>query len=287
MNKLPSSKSNHSFSSDFAEVFVGWSESDDSLPNSPTGTPRQHCRAESDDSPDVKSSSGSSVTIRKALRRTFSWRKRKNRISSLTNEKLLFTSCRIMLLGFSGVGKTAAVVRFLTGRYIHEYESSQEETYRRTVDMDGRSIALELTSIAQKVRAFDERMLEKNTGVLLVYSVVDLTSFYYIQHLFDSIGRRLTGPVVVVGAKDDLRDKRCVKKSTAQQLAREHNCAYFEVSAALDIGISECFHSVMRKIIANQLEERLCQSINNNNNNNDINNNDKVSKNRTRRSSIF
>ncbi len=121
-------------------------------------------------------------------------------------------------------------------------------------------------------------MSDCSTGVFMVYSVVDMMSFYYIQHLFESIGPRLSGPVVLVGAKVDLGDRRCIRKSTAMQLARENNCAYFEISAALDIGIKECFNCLMRKILVKEVGNKQPE-LNNNTTTS-------VKKNRARRSSL-
>ena len=117
----------------------------------------------------------------------------------------------------------------------------------------------DIISDFSKIRVCDERLVDAHTGVLMLYSVVDLMSFYYVQHLIESIGPRLSCPVVLVGTKVDLGDKRRVKKSTALQLAKQNNFLYFEVSAALDIGVKECFDCLLRKVLVKKISKEMEQ----------------------------
>lgn len=57
----------------------------------------------------------------------------------------------ILVLGKEGVGKTAVVVRFLTGRYLSEYASPEEVTYERNVLVDEKQVSIKITDVAGKV----------------------------------------------------------------------------------------------------------------------------------------
>ncbi|MEE6523671.1 hypothetical protein FKM82_022676 [Ascaphus truei] len=51
---------------------------------------------------------------------------------------------KIVVLGGSGVGKTALVVRFLTKRFIGDYETNTGALYSRKVAIDGEQISLQV-----------------------------------------------------------------------------------------------------------------------------------------------
>ncbi|KAF5900541.1 ras-like protein family member 11B, partial [Clarias magur] len=51
---------------------------------------------------------------------------------------------KIAVLGGSGVGKTALVVRFLTKRFIGDYERNAGSLYSREVQIDGEQVAIQV-----------------------------------------------------------------------------------------------------------------------------------------------
>ncbi|XP_046892784.1 ras-like protein family member 11B [Hypomesus transpacificus] len=58
-----------------------------------------------------------------------------------------FPSNRVMkiaVIGGSGVGKTALVVRFLTKRFIGDYERNAGNLYSREVQVDGQQVAIQV-----------------------------------------------------------------------------------------------------------------------------------------------
>lgn len=60
----------------------------------------------------------------------------------------------------------AVVVRFLTGRYLSEYASSEEVTYERNVLVDEKQVSIKITDVAGKVGLF----------VMFTYKIVYLWS---------------------------------------------------------------------------------------------------------------
>ena len=95
------------------------SGSDDSLP---FGLLSPLCPGlDQDDVTDVKSSSGDSNTLKRAFKRTLSWKKRKSQsptsIDKLVSEEKLTSgeeSCTIFIIGYSGVGKTGMLDAILS-----------------------------------------------------------------------------------------------------------------------------------------------------------------------------
>ncbi|XP_026545540.1 ras-like protein family member 11A-like [Notechis scutatus] len=51
---------------------------------------------------------------------------------------------KLVVLGGSGVGKTALIVRFLTKRFIGDYEANTGALYSRKFTIDGEQISLQV-----------------------------------------------------------------------------------------------------------------------------------------------
>ena len=55
-------------------------------------------------------------------------------------------------------------------------------------------------------------------------------------------------PIVIVGCKFDLEDKRKVSTEEGQQLAEKYNLTFFETSALTEKGVKEAFSTLIQKI---------------------------------------
>ncbi|XP_010773349.1 ras-like protein family member 11A-like, partial [Notothenia coriiceps] len=53
-------------------------------------------------------------------------------------------TAKIVVLGASNVGKTALIVRFLTKRFIGDYEANTGALYSRKVTLDGEEVSLQI-----------------------------------------------------------------------------------------------------------------------------------------------
>uniref|UniRef100_A0A8C6UGZ6 small monomeric GTPase n=1 Tax=Neogobius melanostomus TaxID=47308 RepID=A0A8C6UGZ6_9GOBI len=59
---------------------------------------------------------------------------------------------KLAVLGRAGVGKSALVVRFLTRRFIWEYDPTLESTYRHQANIDDEMVTMEILDTAGQVR---------------------------------------------------------------------------------------------------------------------------------------
>ncbi|MFT7802090.1 ras-like protein family member 11A-like isoform X1 [Arapaima gigas] len=155
---------------------------------------------------------------------------------------------KIAVLGASGVGKTALVVRFLTKRFIGDYEPNTGALYSRNVSIEGEQISLQVQDTPcvslQQVDAEGlhcqeqiNRSIYWADGYLLVFSITDHSSYRTIQPLYQHIRRiHPSGniPVTLVGNKNDLLRARQVAAEDGEALAAELGGTYFEASARED-----------------------------------------------------
>lgn len=58
------------------------------------------------------------------------------------------------VLGTAGVGKSALTVRFMTGRFLHQYDPTLEDQYNKTLCVQGIFHDLIIADTAGQVRQF-------------------------------------------------------------------------------------------------------------------------------------
>ena len=76
------------------------------------------------------------------------------------------------MAGGSGVGKSALSVRFLTKRFIGEYEHAPQLLYSKTMDISGRRLSLEVLDTCSR----EVPPLLAGHLLLVVYSITERTS---------------------------------------------------------------------------------------------------------------
>lgn len=145
---------------------------------------------------------------------------------------------RAVVLGKDGVGKSALTVRFLTKRFIGDYDSTLEATYRHHLLVDGQFVSLDIMDTAGKNSTEKMQMCMSFAELFfVVYSTTDRTSFEEASLLARYIlqGKPLgpAGPtIMIVGTKADLEFAQEVEEQEGRLLAEELGCGFYQVSSA-------------------------------------------------------
>uniref|UniRef100_A0A336MVC8 small monomeric GTPase n=2 Tax=Culicoides sonorensis TaxID=179676 RepID=A0A336MVC8_CULSO len=161
---------------------------------------------------------------------------------------------RVMVLGQSGVGKTAMVVRFITKRFIGDYDPNLEKIYTHNTVIDNDVVLFEILDATGHMNEADNINLETNIrwaeAFILTYSVTDKCSFDECNRLkflinYNKRRRRLGSnhkegfidvPVILVGNKIDQFNDRMVSTEEGQKRSKEIACACFhEISVRENI----------------------------------------------------
>jgi len=74
-------------------------------------------------------------------------------IRQVRRKKSSLSEVKILVVGAPGVGKSALVVRFLTKRYIGEYDHQSDSRYKNEVLVDGDPVIFEICDTCPKVRS--------------------------------------------------------------------------------------------------------------------------------------
>ncbi|KAL4635452.1 ras-like protein family member 11B [Arapaima gigas] len=168
---------------------------------------------------------------------------------------------KLAVLGGSGVGKTALVVRFLTRRFIGDYERNAGSLYCREIQVDGEQVAIQVQDTpglhqeaGTRLSRSDHvtRSIQWADAVVLVYSVTDSRSFELIGPLHQQV-RTLRPdarvPTVLLANKADLLHMRQVDPQRGPLLAASLGCPIYEVSASEDYRqVHGAFQLLCRKL---------------------------------------
>jgi len=171
-------------------------------------------------------------------------------------KKSSLSEVKIAVVGAPGVGKSALTVRFLTKRYIGEYDHQSDTRYKHEILVDGDPVIFEICDTCPK-NLSDLPPAETMTwadGFVLVYSITDRSSFNYVKQVWQHV-QDLRGthgkevPMVLLGNKGDMVHLRQVSSEEGEILAKDFDCNFGEVAAADQVvEVAEAFHELCRDV---------------------------------------
>lgn len=164
-------------------------------------------------------------------------------------------------------------MRFLTKRYIGEYDHQTENRYKHESMVDGEPVLFEILDTCPKVdvltdiclyisadynwnhlQADDEypnaaELVQWADGLLLVYSITDRKSFNYIRRAKSDL--QSDTPVQLCANKVDMVHLRQVSRDEGEILAKDFECKFSEVSAADHVDqVAEVFNELCKEVLA-------------------------------------
>uniref|UniRef100_A0A0B7AEM5 small monomeric GTPase n=2 Tax=Arion vulgaris TaxID=1028688 RepID=A0A0B7AEM5_9EUPU len=157
------------------------------------------------------------------------------------------------IVGAPGSGKSALTVKFITRRFIMEYDPDLEGTYTKHEDWDGQDLIVHVMDTCDKEDSDPSRYLRWADAFFIVYSITNRQTFDMAREYMDSISMYLKGqgrecPVALIGNKIDLERYRQVNKSEGASLATEYDSAFFESTAAEEYDFVErVFYRVIQE----------------------------------------
>ncbi|XP_026122653.1 ras-like protein family member 12 isoform X4 [Carassius auratus] len=164
------------------------------------------------------------------------------------------SECNIVILGANGSGKSALTVKFLTKRFISEYDPNLD-TYSSEEVVDQQPVLVKVMDTADQDGPVNcERYLGWANAFIIVYSIDNRTSFEACQQYLEAVtlyskGLQPEGPVILLGNKVDMERYRQVSKADGAALALRFGCLFFEVSACLDfLSVQQIFHEAVREV---------------------------------------
>jgi small GTP-binding protein len=163
------------------------------------------------------------------------------------------TAFKIVVVGASGVGKTALVHRLTDGSFKPQVQSTVGVEFKSWVVSDGDDpIKLNIWDTAgqERFRSVSKAYFRNAVGALLVYAVDQEESFTELDSWLNDLHQFSTPNTVIllIGNKSDLVDARAVTQSQAAAFSERHALEYLETSAKSGDNVTEAFIRLSRTI---------------------------------------
>ena len=162
---------------------------------------------------------------------------------------------KIVIVGESSAGKSSLTARFMQDKFIDVYNPTIEDTYRKQIEVDGKSYCLEIldTSGQEEYRQISDEFIRICDVAIILYSVTSFKSFdkisFYLKRI-NTIKSPFTDfPIVLVGNKCDLNLKREVNIEDGEEKAKKLEYTFFETSALKGFNINEVFYQAVRETL--------------------------------------
>jgi len=161
---------------------------------------------------------------------------------------------RLVVLGDGAVGKSALVIQFVQCKFMHEYDPTVEDSYRKQVVVAGDSCVLDILDTAGQAEYSSLRYsyMRNGQGFLLVYSITSKESFDSVKSFREeTLQVKDTNwiPMILVGNKCDLEHYRAVQHDEGKTLADNWNCPFLETSALTRKNVEDVFQEVVKQVM--------------------------------------
>lgn len=160
---------------------------------------------------------------------------------------------KVVVLGTSGVGKTAIVQRLVDNTFSTDGQSTVGVEFKsQTITTDEEKTKLNIWDTAgqERFRSVSKAYFRNAVGAILVFAINDHVSFTDLDGWLDDL-HKLAAPnavIILVGNKADLEDERHVSTTQAQEYADRNGLVYIETSAKDAINVEEAFIRLTKSI---------------------------------------
>lgn len=167
------------------------------------------------------------------------------------------SSCKVVLLGESGVGKTCIISRFINNIFDDNSISTNGASYAgKSMDFPdyGKSIKFEIWDTAgqEKYRALTRIFYKDAAAAILVYDITRKESFeeiknYWYGQIIDYAPKEIV--IGIAANKSDLFDREQVTEEEAREYAKSIGAIFRLTSAMTAGGIEDLFDCVGKKYL--------------------------------------
>lgn len=153
---------------------------------------------------------------------------------------------KVLLIGDSGVGKSALLTRFTDRTFSDSYMITIGVDFKiQTIKLDDKIIKLQLWDTAgqERFRTITSAYYRGANGIIIVFDVSDKETFDHVKIWMSEIENYANDvKVMLIGNKNDIEgSKRQVSYEEAKEFADKLGISYIETSAKTSINVKEAF----------------------------------------------
>jgi len=165
---------------------------------------------------------------------------------------------KLCIFGDGGVGKTTLVNRYLTKVFDEDIKMTiGADFYVKDLEVDGKKVVVRIWDFGgeQRFKVLLPSFAKGADGGIFMYDITRYTSVKNIDDwlsIFEKNVRekQIQIPIIMVGGKLDLQEKRSVETDDAVELSEKFNLqGHFECSSKTGDRVEEIFDSITRKMM--------------------------------------
>mmetsp|Transcript_18457 Transcript_18457/g.56658 ORF Transcript_18457/g.56658 Transcript_18457/m.56658 type:complete len:205 (-) Transcript_18457:969-1583(-) len=171
---------------------------------------------------------------------------------------------KVIILGDSGVGKTALMNQYVTKRFSSAYKATIGADFlTKEVMIEDKLVTLQIWDTAgqERFQSLGVAFYRGADVCILVYDVTNPKSFENLDSWREEFLVQASPPdmehfpFVVLGNKVDRENDRRVPKTKAQQWCKTKSVRYFETSAKEAVQVEAAFHEAAQLALAQENTE--------------------------------
>jgi small GTP-binding protein len=160
---------------------------------------------------------------------------------------------KVCLVGDVAVGKTSLIRRFVQEEFDDRYIATVgTKVTKKTVNVDWRGTPATLDMMVWDIMGekgfralLRDAYFEGSHGVIAVCDLTRKDTFYDLNNWVQMIRKQVGNvPVVFLGNKMDLKERRIVSEEELARMGTIHNAATFLASAKSGAGVNEAFKAL-------------------------------------------
>ena len=165
---------------------------------------------------------------------------------------------KLCIFGDGGVGKTTLVNRYLTKVFDEDIKMTVgADFYVKDLEVDGKKVVIRIWDFGgeERFKVLLPSFAKGADGGIFMYDITRYTSVKNVDDwlsIFEKNVRekQIQIPIIMVGGKIDLQEKRSVETEDAVELSEKHNLqGYFECSSKTGDRVEDIFESITRKMM--------------------------------------
>jgi small GTP-binding protein len=168
-----------------------------------------------------------------------------------------------VVLGRGTVGKTSLIFRYVNNMCPKEHDATVEDSYSvhiTTATGEERQFKILDTAGEEDYQTMVDEWIKVADGFLLLFAINDKESFDILKIKMERIKKnnKEKVPIILVGNKCDLEDKREIATQQGIEYAKNIGAKYYETSALTDsngnckVVFQQCAHLILNGL--NQIE---------------------------------
>lgn len=166
-------------------------------------------------------------------------------------------SCKVVLLGESGVGKTSIISQLMEQEFLEDQPSTTGATFSTktmTFEKYNKSVCFEIWDTAgqEKYRALTKMFYKDAAAAILVYDITRAESFtqlkeYWASQVKENAPKKIV--LAIAANKSDLYENETVSEAEGRAFAKELGALFRFTSCKNKEGVEELFSDVGNKFL--------------------------------------